>query len=297
MGLFRRALVSYHDAMQLSQAIDQSNAPPGPAGFSPAALLLAIAVSPVVGIIWAWIAETVQFYVAPFLLFPLLVGVFTGLTLVGLTRFAQIGHRPTILAAVVFAAAIAAAGQHYLHYLSTYSRPVVRSDSGKPIISEEAAQWISDIRREMTPSFGKYMLEQGRRGRPLPGGYVAKDWAAWLAWIVDVLLTVAAAILVTIPGIRVPYCNRCRTWYHTVRNGKIDVVAAQRLAEICKTETLPDCHSPRYRLSCCQGGCGPTRCELSWEEPSGAVDLFRVWLDGEQRNEIAVILDGLADER
>ena len=277
-------------------------------GFAPVAFLLALVIAPVVGLIWGWAAEAVQFYVAPFLLFPIVVGVFTGLTIVGLTRFAQIGHRPTVLLAVVLAAAVAACGQHYLHYLSTYSRPLSlppfesgTEERAAPSADELAkrdtvVQNLGALQKELTPGFGKYMLAQARRGRPLPGGYVAAGWAAWLTWAVDVLLTLAAAVAVTLPGIRVPYCNRCRTWYRTIRNGKIDVHTAQLLAEICNVEAIPDLHSPRYRLSCCQGGCGPTRCELSWEESNGAVDLVRVWLDGEQRNRIAAVLDGLSGE-
>ena len=104
------------------------------------------------------------------------------------------------------------------------------------------------------------------------------------------MLTLAAAVAVTIPAFRVPYCNRCRTWYRTVRNGKIDVPTARRLAETCGVDEIAGLRSPRYRLSCCHAGCGPTYCELSWEEPNGAVDLVRVWLDAEQRNQIAAIL-------
>jgi hypothetical protein len=294
--------------MQLPHALDQPNAPPIPGGFAPVAFLLALVIAPVVGLVWSWAAEAAQYYVAPFLLFPIVVGVFTGLTIVGLTRFAQIGHRPTVLLAVVLAAAVAACGQHCLHYVSTYSRVLpllpfestaeeMTPDVDKPVAREAIAQDLGALQKELTPSFGKYMLAQAKRGRPLPGGYVATGWAAWLAWAIDVLLTLAAAVAVTLPGIRVPYCNRCRTWYRTIRNGRIDVHTAQLLAEICHVDEIRDPHSPRYRLSCCQGGCGPTRCELSWEESSGAVDLVRVWLDAEQRNRVAAVLDGLADDQ
>ena len=126
--MVRIAAVSYHEGMETSRVLDQPDAPPTLGGrFSPVAFFLAVAIGPVVGLVWAWAAEAAQFYVAPFLLFPVLVGVFTGLTIVGLARFAQIGHRPTILLAVVLAAAVAAAGQHYFRYLSDYRRPVAGS--------------------------------------------------------------------------------------------------------------------------------------------------------------------------
>ena len=148
----------------------------------------------------------------------------------------------------------------------------------------------------MAPGFGTYLCAQADHGRPLLDGYVAKGWAAWLSWAIDAMLTAAAAVAVTIPAFRVPYCNRCRTWYRTVRNGKIDVPTARRMAEACEVEETAGLRSPRYRLSCCHTGCGPTYCELSWEEPNGAVDLVRVWLDAERRNRVTAILDELAEE-
>jgi hypothetical protein len=305
-GLFYRAAVIYDERMNSSRLPDRSAPSPIQAGrFSWIACLLAVIVGPVVGLVWARVAEAA--YLAPFLLFPILVGVFVGLTIVGLTRFAQIGHRPTILLAAVLAAATAVVGQHYLEYLSRYSlnsptSALAHLTKDVPGIGEAMRRKASAENSiancpPMAPSFAEYLLAQAKRGRPLPGGYVAAGWAAWLAWAIDALLTVAAAVAVAIPAVRVPYCNRCGTWYRTIRNGRIDVPTALRLAETCGVDAIPQLRSPRYRLSCCQGGCSPTRCELSWEEPSGAVALARVWLDGERRNQVATILDRFpADE-
>ena len=100
----------------------------------------------------------------------------------------------------------------------------------------------------------------------------------------------------TIPAVRVPYCNQCRTWYRTVRNGKIDLPTAGRLAELLGVETAGAPRSARYRLSACQGGCGPTRCELSWEH-GGGVDLVRTLArcPTEERSRPRM-LDGLGNE-
>ena len=84
--------------------------PPSPAekgDFTWHGLLLAILVAPLFGLVWAWVAEVAQFYVAPIILFPIVLGVLAGLSVVGLVRFAQIGHRPTIVLAAVLAAAVA----------------------------------------------------------------------------------------------------------------------------------------------------------------------------------------------
>jgi hypothetical protein len=245
-------------------------------------------------------AEETQSYAAPFILFPILIGVFAGMTIVGVTRFGQIGHRPTILASAVLASAVAVGGQDYLAYMSFlqhYSSEGEKGDS--PIFAGAKIGTIplSALARELAPGFGQYLRAEADRGRPLVGEYVAKGSAAWLSWAVDAMLTVAAAVAVTIPAFCVPYCNRCRTWYRTIRNGKIDVPTARRVAEACDVDEIAGLRSPRYRLSCCHAGCGPTYCELSWEEPNGAVDLVRVWLDADQRNQITAILDELTEDK
>jgi hypothetical protein len=292
--------------MPLPHAEDRSDPVPAPGDFSPVAFFLALAVGPLVGLIWAWAADAAQFYVSPFLLFPLLVGVFTGLTIVGLARFAQVGHRPTIWLAAVLAAGTAACGQHYLHYWNLYSRPLPerasapgQDEAARALIealASENAAGKDAARLQLTPTFGRYMQAQAQRGRPLPGRFTATGWLAWLTWAIDLILTMAAAVAVTVPAVRIPYCNRCRTWYRTVRNGRIDAEAARRLAQICHADEPTEFHSPRYRLSCCQGGCGATRCELSWEEPDGSVDLVRTWLDAQQRDQAVAVLNELTPD-
>lgn len=284
--------------METAHVLDRPNASPVQDGvFSPIGLIAALAVGPVVGLAWAWMAETVQFYVAPFLLFPVLVGVFTGLTIVGLVRFAQLGHRPTILLAAGLAAAVAAFGQHYLEYRSAYSKVSPASIVGESFHRQDYHHNARAISPDFAPSFGKYLCAQANCGRPLPFGFTAVGWAAWLTWAIDSLLVIAAAVAVTIPAVRVPYCNRCRSWYRTVRNGKIDVPTARRVAALCGVEEIADLRSPRYRLSCCRAGCSPTYCELSWEEPTDTINLVRVLLDREKRNQIATVLDELTDNK
>jgi hypothetical protein len=254
-------------------------------------LVLAVVGGAAAGVVWAWTGEVVQSYVAPLILFPILLGVCTGLSIVGLARLFQIGNRPTILLAAVLAAAVAGVGQHYFKYLSEYSpfRPTIGGKSA-------AEQNLVPLVKELKPSFSEFIQGQADRGRPLVGEFRAQGWAAWLSWAIDAMLVVAGAAAVIIPSTRVPYCNRCGTWYRTIRLGKIDLPTARRLAELLDVEELEPIRSPRYRLSSCQGGCGPTRCELSWEEPGGGIDLVRVWLAPEKRNQVASILDGQLDD-
>jgi hypothetical protein len=251
-------------------------------------LFFAVLIAPLLGIAWAWVANVAQFYFAPVLLFPILIGVFVGLSIVLIVHFAQIGHRPTILLAVVLAAIVAAAGQHAFAYLNTYywTKPSIPASSA-------AVPNLSSLPSEARPSFGTYMQAQAQRGRPLPGGWTAHGNLAWLTWTIDALLLIAGAVVVTIPAMRVPYCNHCGTWYRIVRGGKIDVETSQRLAAILGVELLEHPRSPRYRLSACQCGNSPTRCELSWEEIRGSVDLVQAWLDAEARSRFVAIVDGL----
>lgn len=239
--------------MESVQAIQRPGSLPAEGGwFSWWGLGCALIGGVVAGLIWAWIAFVWQSYATPAVVFPILLGVFIGLTVIGLTRFVQIGHRPTVVVMTILAAIVAILGQYYFRSLSV----------GKPLL--------------------------------VFGNELAAKAIGWL--VVDSLLTLAAAVVVIIPAIFVPYCNRCKTWYRTVRNGKIDVPTARRLAETCEVEGIENFHSPRYRLSCCHGGCSPTCCELTWEDSNGTVELARVWLDGEKRNRVATILDELTRE-
>ena len=63
--------------------------------------VLAMVSGAAAGVVWAWTGEVVQSYVAPLILFPIVLGVFTGLSIVGLARLFQIGNRATILLAAV----------------------------------------------------------------------------------------------------------------------------------------------------------------------------------------------------
>ena len=260
-------------------------------GFSWTGLSIAVCMAPLIGLVWAWIALVVQFYSAPFLVFPMLVGVFVGLTVVGLVRFTQMGHRATIVLMITIAAVVAAAGQHVFAYWNDYywARPASSHGSGG---DSDLSPFLAQVR----PTFGKYLDAQAQRGRPLPDGIVAQGNMAWLTWIVDALLLVAAALVIALPAVRAPYCNRCHSWYRTVRGMKTDWSTSLQLASLIGVEPQGRPRPSHCRLSACQGGCGPTRCELSWEGHLGSIDWAQAWLDASQRNRVLAVLDGLQKE-
>ena len=92
-------------------------------------------------------------------------------------------------------------------------------------------------------------------------------------------------------AVRQPYCSRCRSWYRTIRNGRIDGETAAQLAELAGIEISDEPVSARYRMLNCNGGCGPTEFELSWEDSSSRSVPPPIWIDAECRNRMMRILD------
>jgi hypothetical protein len=241
-----------------------------------------------VGLVAARLAESAQLelHFTPLVLFPLLIGIGLGAIVVGLVRLGQVGHRSTIVLVTVLAVAVAVAGQHYLQYQA----------------SQQQTQWFDTVRRafpdlpedripQAPTGFFDYLQGQAAAGRPIVGNYVARGAVAWLSWVVDALLVLAAALAMVIPAIRQPYCNQCGSWYRTIRGGRIDVGTGQRVAALAGLAAPEKPLAARYRLASCMGGCSPTRLELSWEGTGGERSLDQSCLDAACRNRLMQVLD------
>jgi len=240
----------------------------------------------------AWLAVVAEAFFAPLVIFPLLVGVLLGFLLVAVVRLAQVGNRATVILGVVPAVALTVAGQHYLGYLKAYSE-----SSGQIQKQGNSTADFGAVLKQFTPSFPEYMQRQAAVGRRLLPGYTARGWVAWLSWAVDGLLVLAAALALVIPAVLQPYCNRCRSWYRVVRSGRIDVPTARRLARLAG---MPEGETPKgagYRLLSCNAACGPTDFELNWREAGGGASTSRAWLDTDQRNRVAQVLDASGKPR
>ena len=247
---------------------------------------------PVLGAAVAWVATVAQSHLhfAPLVIFPLLVGVSLGAMLVGLMRISQLGNRPTILLATVLAAGVTVAAQHYIPYWT--HRQQVEEDArarrdARQTLPEEARGLIPEV----SVSFVAFMRREATLGRALWPGYRVRGWAVWLTWVVDGLLVFAAAMAMVVPAMRLPYCNRCQSWYQVIRSGRIDVETARQLAQLAELPTVDEATVARYRLLSCHGGCGPTDFELSWQRPGGGTSCGQVWLDARCRNRIMEVLD------
>ncbi len=248
----------------------------------------------VLGVPVAWAAVVAQQYnapgyFAPVIIFPLLVGVGLGALLVGLMRLGQVGNRPTVLLGTLLAVTVTVVGQHYVSYLMAYRWPwreITAQTARGQDLSELAELWI--------PSFPEFMRLQAACGRPPLTDWVAGSAiapATWALWCIDGMLALLATLAMVVPATRMPFCDRCGSWYRVTRSGRIDAGAAGRLAELADARPQRPPISARYRLLDCKGGCGPTDFQLNWRQARGTAFSVRAWLDAERRDRIVRALD------
>ena len=280
--------------------------PPAPGGavpFSAARLAVWLPAAIVLGGLAGGAAAVCQTYFSPAILFPLLVGFVLGGMLVGLMRLTQTAHRKTVYLGTLLALAAAVFGEHYGSYQWEMMR--VRRAAEKALGEKNAAFLRSlppDAGTPLQPvGFWDFLRHKARDGRPVMGESRLHGRLAWLSWALDGLLMLAAAAFLVVPATRQPYCGQCRTWYHTIRAGRVNMTDAHRLAESAAMEAAPDrCRRVHYRLTTCDAGCGLTGFELWWYEAK-RVDRgprsLQVWLDHDRRNQVTTVLDELAAQR
>jgi hypothetical protein len=241
------------------------------------------------GALAAWAAEDSQSYFAPLLIFPLLVGIGLGAVLVLLMRVGQVGHRPTILLGTAIAALAAVVGQHYFGFLTARQR-----DSQQTAVVEKAKEALPELAARLPAppqDFSEFMRQQAGQGRSVFNLFEARDGGAWALWTVEGLLTLAAALGVVTPAMRLPYCPRCRSWYRATRSARFPGEVVKRIAGVLDVETPARIRSGRCRLLTCSSGCGPTGCELSWEDLDGNTFFAQLWLDPVARNAVVQVFD------
>jgi hypothetical protein len=275
------------------QMVEQS----GPAGGGPfnwARLAIWLPGVLISAAIVARVAVDAQFYFAPLIIFPILVGIGLGGFLIGLMRIGQVGNRPTIILGTFLAVLISVAGQHYLCYLSSQDNEPKQS----PLLEKarRAFPELAEKQPHTQPhSFCEYMHRQADIGRPLLLDYTARGVMVWLSWTIDGLLVLAGACAVVIPTMYLPFCSRCQTWYRSIRGSHISTPIIKQISKTVGVEPVEHLKSGRCRLICCNCGCGPTGCELYWEETTGETFFARVWLDASKRNYVMQLLDQALD--
>ncbi len=236
----------------------------------------------------------------PLAIFPLLVGALLGGLLVLLARLFHVGHRGTLIAGALGAAAACVLAQHALTYAQAwrrYERARLEAQGTAQALARAPAALAEAVQDRLPSppgSFDTYMVRQARRGRPI-GPWVARGWAAWLSWAADGMLVLVAACAATLLGVRSPFCDRCGTWYRTVRRGGLEAETIGALGDLVGRPVAGDVRTAGYRMRSCPGGCGPTLLELFWEDARGASSTHRAWLDVEGRNRATALLDSRLD--
>lgn len=274
------------------QSRNADEAPTFPQGrFSFVKLTICLVGSLLIGAFTAWTADGVQheLHFAPLLIFPLFVGVLSGMAMIGLVRAGQIGHRPTILWGTVLMATTAVVGQHYQVYRAAVASPEKFDQS--PRMRRELDEGRLPVAARPPESFLGFLESQAEVGRPLAGSLVVRGPMAWATWALDGVLLLAAAVAVVYPITRLPYCNKCGTWFRTIRSGRMDAEGVRAVAELAdlKPETEPK--SGRFRLSCCEGGCGVSSLVVLWEDAAGATFTGEAALEPDARNRVMEIAD------
>jgi hypothetical protein len=241
--------------------------------------------APVLGAAVARLAVWVQNFCAPLVLFPLLVGCGLGLLLVVLMRLGQVGHRPTLASGAILAVAVAVAGQHYFSFLDAKAALLAQRPQALSLAE------FQGIMPDPATDFAQFMLRQASWGRPLAAGFVLRGASAWASWAFDALLLLLAAATIVYLACRAPYCPICRTWYRTIRAGRLAAGTAGRVVEAASLPIEEPLGPAQYRLSHCRSGCGPGRLELALHgEPQ--MGIVEAWLSAAQREQVARVLDG-----
>ena len=238
-----------------------------------------------IGAAAAWMAFIAQRYYAPWILFPLLVGVVLGGFLVLAMRILNAGHRPTVVTGTLAAVLLAVVGQHYISFWTQR-----RAADETP--QQQMAQLLFPEKRPAS-DFGEFIVREAARGRHIGGIVLPAPWA-WASWGLDALLVLIPAMLLSVTAARLPYCNRCRSYYRTIRSRRIDLATARRLADLVDVPNLAaaEFRAPRCRLIACREGCGPTGLVLFWSDAAGGLSSGYIWLDAPQRNRVLEALDG-----
>ncbi len=271
----------------MQQAREHETVIPGGGRFRLGQAALALAGGLAAGGAMAWLAAQLQQLRSPWLVFPLVTGLALGAALAGLVRLVQAGHRPTVVAVTLMAAAALGVGQHYFSF-----RALLQASRQKAPEWEKARLMFPENSWEASPfpppSFGRYLRWQAARGRRI-GRFVARGGLAWASWALDGLLLAAGALAVVGPAIRRPYCNHCRSWFRATRRGRLDPVGATEVVRRAGRSPPEPASAADYRLLTCNGGCGPTKIDLRWLSNLAVRDRF--WLDANARGMVLEVLD------
>lgn len=256
---------------------------PGPRPFYGDKLAIWLCISVLLGTLMAWAALIARAYFAPWLFFPLMVGLVLGGLLVLGMRAAEVGHHPTLCFGAVLAAALTIAGEHYFTFVR--ARQLALRDPHKLAKLQLVAP-----ERVPPATFAEFLRWSAGRGVSVSGQPLRAGWA-WLYWALDGLLVLLPTVLLVAVTGRLPYCSRCRRWYRTIRSGRIESQTAARVATLLGIDWQREVGKAGCRLLACPAGCGPLGVVLCWSDRAGHDSSGIRWLDPARHRQLLAILD------
>lgn len=269
----------------VAKPLETGVAPPPSGRFRPVQGLAWLVGCLLLGVAAAASAVAVQRIFAPVGLFPILAGVVLGGVLVVLMRAGHVGHRPTLVGGAALAVAVTVVGQHFLSY-----RQAVRAATAGQ------AAWIVALFPEHAPpkTFAEFLRQEARRGRPV-GRLTASGLWAWFTWGLDALLLAIPAVVLVVVSARLPYCDRCGTWFRTIRAVRLEPRRAAALVALVGLASPQGPYRLRVRMIDCTGGCGPAGLACAWSDvppdtPQASTPGY-LWLDRAGRARVQAILD------
>lgn len=268
-------------------------APVGGPWFSWSRLAIWLPGCAALGVVVGGAAANIQrLHFAPLILFPLIIGALLGLLLTAFLRISQSGHRPTVLLGLILAVGCCVWAEHYFSYLAAVRAETQLRAEKIQEASPQAVALADQLQGSLSVNgFLAFLQQQAQHGRPLVGPVVAHGLWVWASWAGDALLLLIATLAVLIPAMSLPYCDRCETWYHPIRSGRLNAEHAARLGEMLGAVVPEHPRSARFRLLSCRSGCGPTELELIWRRSRTAISFSSFWLSSAGRNRVMNLLD------
>lgn len=276
--------------------MDRKNEVPAPAGRGRATWwgwLIWLPVCVALGLLFAWASVALSTRFSPLLVFPLMVGLVLGASLVSLARICQMAHRPTVWTALALSVAAVVVGQHWFSYRQARAaaeHDLVQYQKAQQAFGESVAGRLPAAPSNM----GEYLARQANEGRRLDtvfGSWTARGPVAWLSWTLDAFLILLPATVMVVLALRRPYCDRCGSWYATRRSGPVDAETARRLIDVLEWPAENAAEVTHFRLISCNGGCGTTGLALSCKGRAAANLPAVAWLDDQRRNTVVAVLD------
>lgn len=223
-----------------------------------------------------WLASEVSGAWSPLVLFSLLLGGVLGGMLVVLMRNVQVHHAGVVYPLAILAVALVVVSQHWFAY-----REAVRAVDEDIRLLQKARFQLPNQFQGQIPTLPTdlltFLCEEAGRPRTIStfffGEIKLQGTKTWAFWGIDALLVLLPTLLLLVNGRRArAWCPTCRSWYHVIRKGRLDIATAEALLASLKRAgpIQPENEQPdsakaaedknkrfaTYLISDCDGRCG-----------------------------------------